>query len=297
MTERIVQSIRTVPELRAEVAARRAAGATVGFVPTMGALHAGHAALIERAAREHDLVVVSIFVNPSQFNQAADLEQYPRNESRDVQLAGDAGADICFVPDVETIYPDGFATNVQVRGPLAESLEGSERGVGHFDGVATVVTVLLNIVGADVAYFGAKDAQQVLIVKRFVADLQIPVQIVTVDTVRDDDGLALSSRNARLTPDSRDRALAIPAALRAAADAISDGSATSVESGREIGLERLRAAGVEAEYFTIADASTLDPADELTGSLLIACAATVDGVRLIDNLTVSANREAATANL
>ncbi len=295
MTERIVQSIRTVPQLRAEVAARRAAGATVGFVPTMGALHAGHSALIERAAREHDLVVVSIFVNPTQFNQSADLEQYPRNEARDVQLAGDAGADICFVPDVETIYPDGFVTNVQVRGPLAESLEGSERGVGHFDGVATVVTVLLNIVGADVAYFGAKDAQQVLVVKRFVEDLQIPVQIVTVETVRDEDGLALSSRNARLTADSRDRALAIPTALQATAAAISDGSATSVESARAIGLERLRAAGVEAEYFTITDASNLEPADELTGTLLIACAATVGGVRLIDNLTVSANREAATA--
>jgi len=295
MTERIVQSIRTVPELRAEVAARRAAGATVGFVPTMGALHAGHAALIERAAREHDLVVVSIFVNPSQFNQSADLEQYPRNETGDVQLAGDAGADICFVPNVETIYPDGFATNVHVRGHLAETLEGAERGVGHFDGVATVVTVLLNIVGADVAYFGVKDAQQVLVVKRFVEDLQIPVQIVTVETVRDDAGLALSSRNARLTADSRDQALAVPTALQATAAAISDGSATSVESGREIGLERLRAAGVKAEYFTIADASTLEPADELTGTLLIACAATVGGVRLIDNLTVSANREAATA--
>ena len=295
MTERIVQSIRTVPELRAEVAARRAAGATVGFVPTMGALHAGHAALIERAAREHDLVVVSIFVNPTQFNQSADLEQYPRNEARDVQLAGDAGADICFVPGVETIYPDGFATNVQVRGPLAESLEGSERGVGHFDGVATVVTVLLNILGADVAYFGAKDAQQVLVVKRFVEDLQIPVQIVTVETVRDEDGLALSSRNARLTADSRDRALAIPAALSVTADAINDGSAPSLEAARAIGIEQLRGAGVEVEYFAITDASTLEPADELTGTLLIGCAATVGGVRLIDNLTVSVNREAATA--
>ena len=295
MTERIVQSIRTVPDLRAEVAAHRVAGATVGFVPTMGALHLGHAALIERAAREHDLVVVSIFVNPSQFNQQSDLEQYPRDEASDVEFASNAGADICFVPSVETIYPDGFATTVGLRGPLAETLEGAVRGVGHFDGVATVVTVLLNIVAPDVAYFGAKDAQQSLIVQRTVADLQIPVEIVTVETIRDQSGLALSSRNARLTVGGRERALAISDALRAVADAISDGSARSGQSANAIGLGRLRAAGLDAEYFVVADASTLAPAEELTGTLLIACAVTVDGVRLIDNLRVSANREAATA--
>ncbi|MEI7626227.1 MAG: pantoate--beta-alanine ligase [Actinomycetota bacterium] len=296
MTERIVQSIRTVPDLRTKVAEARSAGASVGFVPTMGALHLGHSALIERAAREHDLVVVSIFVNPSQFNQPSDLEDYPRDEANDVEFAAGAGADICFLPSVETIYPDGFATTVGLRGALTETLEGAGRGVGHFDGVATVVTVLLNIVAPDVAYFGAKDAQQALVVQRTVDDLQIPVVIETVETIRDPSGLALSSRNARLTADGRERASTISDALRAVADAISDGSAKSGDAANAIGLERLRAAGVQVEYFLIVDASTLEPADELTGTLLIACAVAVDGVRLIDNLTVSANREAATAS-
>ena len=295
MTERIVQTIRTVPELRGEIAARRAAGATVGFVPTMGALHSGHCALIERAAREHDVVVVSIFVNPSQFNQVADLEQYPRDEAGDVKAAAAAGATICFTPSVEEIYPADFATTVQVRGPLTETLEGQQRGVGHFDGMATVVTILLNIVGPDVVYFGAKDAQQALVVRRFTADLRIPVEVVTADTVRDTDGLALSSRNARLSAGGREQALAISAALQAAADAISDGSASSPEAAQTVGTDRLREAAITPEYFAITDPSTLEPARQLSGTLLIACAATVDGVRLIDNLTVVANREAATA--
>ena len=296
MTERIVQTIRTVPDLRDAIAARRADGATVGFVPTMGALHSGHCALIERAASEHDVGVVSIFVNPSQFNQAADLEQYPRDEDGDVNAATAAGATICFAPSVDEIYPQGFASSVHVRGPLTETLEGEERGVGHFDGMATVVTILLNVVGPDVAYFGAKDAQQALVVRRFVSDLRIPVEIITAETVRDEDGLALSSRNARLSAAGREQALAISAALHASANAISDGSAASPEEAAAAGVERLRAAGITAEYFAITDPSTLEPARQLSGTLLIACAATVDGVRLIDNFTVSANREAATVN-
>ncbi len=295
MTERIVQTIRTVPELRDQIAARRAAGATVGFVPTMGALHSGHCALIERAAREHDVVVVSIFVNPSQFNQAADLEQYPRDEAGDVKAAAAAGATICFTPSVEEIYPADFATTVQVRGSLTETLEGQQRGTGHFDGMATVVTILLNIVGPDVVYFGAKDAQQALVVRRFTADLRIPVEVVTADTVRDADGLALSSRNARLSAGGREQALAISAALQAAADAISDGSASSPEAAQTVGTDRLREAAITPEYFAITDPSTLEPARQLSGTLLISCAVTVDGVRLIDNLTAVANREAATA--
>jgi len=296
MTERIVQTIRTVPELRGEISARRAAGATVGFVPTMGALHDGHLALIERAASEHDLVVVSIFVNPAQFNQAADLEQYPRDEDGDVRAAAAAGAAICFAPSAEEIYPASFSSSVQVRGPLTETLEGQERGVGHFDGMATVVTILLNVVAPDVVYFGAKDAQQALVVRRFTSDLQIPVEIVTAETVRDEDGLALSSRNARLSAGGREQALAISAALQATADAISDGSASSPEAAEAVGLERLLEAAITPEYFAITDPSTLEPARQLGGALLIACAATVDGVRLIDNLTVVAIREAATAN-
>ena len=262
----------------------------------MGALHAGHLALIERAASEHDVVVVSIFVNPTQFNEAKDLERYPRDEEADVDAAMRAGATICFAPSVEEIYPQGFATTVQVRGPLTETLEGRERGVGHFDGMSTVVAILLNIVGADVAYFGAKDAQQALVVRCFVRDLQIPTEIVTADTVRDSDGLALSSRNARLTAGGREQALAISRALRASADAISDGSADSPDAAQAVGIKHLTAAGITPEYFAITDPTTLEPIKHLSGSLLIACAATVDGVRLIDNLTVIANREAATAN-
>ena len=297
MKERIVQTIRTAPQLREAIAERRADGATVGFVPTMGALHAGHLALIERAAREHEVVVVSVFVNPAQFDRAEDLEQYPRDEAGDVKIAAAAGATICFAPSVTEIYPEGFASSVQVRGLLTETLEGEGRGVGHFDGMATVVTILLNIVGPDVAYFGAKDAQQALVVRRFVSDLQLPVEIVTADTVRDEDGLALSSRNARLSAAGREQSLAISAALQATADAISDGSASSPEAAQSVGTDRLREAAITPEYFAITDAETLEPARQLSGELLIACAATVDGVRLIDNLTVSANREAATATL
>jgi len=296
MTERIVQTIRTVPQLREEISSRRGAGVTVGFVPTMGALHAGHLALIERAASENDVVVVSIFVNPTQFNQAEDLEQYPRDERGDVDAAAGAGAAICFTPSVEEIYPEEFASAVHVRGALTETLEGHERGVGHFDGMATVVTILLNVVAPDVVYFGAKDAQQALVVRRFTADLQIPVEVVTADTVRDADGLALSSRNARLSAGGRERALVISVALQAAADAISDGTASSPDEAIAAGTDRLREAAITPEYFAITDPSTLEPARHLSGTLLIACAATVDGVRLIDNLTVIANREAATAN-
>ncbi len=296
MTERIVQTIRTVPQIRGEIAALRCSGATVGFVATMGALHAGHRALIERAASEHEVVVVSIFVNPTQFNRADDLERYPRDEQRDVELAAAAGATICFAPSVEEIYPDGFATGVQVRGPLTETLEGEARGVGHFDGMATVVTILLNIVAPDVAYFGAKDAQQALVVRKIVGELRIPVEIVTAETVRDEDGLAFSSRNARLTTPAREQALEISAALQVAADAISDHSTPSPEAAIAVAVDHLREAGITPEYFAITDPTTLEPAQELSGTLLIACAATIDGVRLIDNLTICTDREAATAN-
>jgi len=296
MAERIAQTIRTIPQLRAEIAARRRTGASVGFVPTMGALHAGHCALIERAASEHDVVVVSIFVNPAQFNEPSDLHQYPRDEQRDFAAAASAGATICFAPSVEEISPQGFSTKVHVSGPLTETLEGAERGAEHFDGVATVVTILLNIVSPQTAYFGAKDAQQALVVERFVSDLQIPVKIVTAGTVRDDDGLALSSRNERLTAAGREQALALSAALQVVASSISDGSASNPAQAIDAGHKRLRAAGVTAEYFAITDPTTLKPAEQLSGELLIACAARVEGVRLIDNLTVIANREASTAN-
>ncbi len=294
MTESIVNAIRTIPELRAELAARRAAGASVALVPTMGALHAGHCALIERAAAEHEVVVVSIFVNPTQFNDAADLANYPRNERRDIELATGAGATFCFVPAVDEIYPTGAATSIHVSGRLTETLEGAERGASHFDGMATVVTALLNITAPQAAYFGAKDAQQALVVQRFVTDLHIATRIITVETVRDQEGLALSSRNARLSDEQRERALALSAALRLTAEMIAERRAQTPEQAIAAGLQHLTDCGLEPEYLSVTDAQTLAPATELRGELLIACAARLGEVRLIDNLTVNANREAAT---
>ncbi len=297
MTNSIVHAIRTVPELRDHLAAQRANGATVGFVPTMGALHAGHASLITAAAANHDAVVVSIFVNPTQFDQADDLDAYPRSEAEDIELATRAGATICFVPSVEEIYPDGAATSVHVGGDLTTTLEGAERGSGHFDGVATVVAALLNICQPDVAYFGAKDAQQVLVVRQMVRDLHIPTEIESVPTVRDTDGLALSSRNQRLSKADREQALAIPAALAALSEQIADGAFETPAHAAEAGRSLIEQAGIGCEYFEVTSPTTLAPASALDGPLLLSCAARVGAVRLIDNLTVVANpnREAATA--
>ncbi|HEV2821028.1 MAG TPA: pantoate--beta-alanine ligase, partial [Solirubrobacteraceae bacterium] len=187
-------TVRTIAELRAALGPARRAGRTIGLVPTMGALHDGHLSLVTAARAACDVVVVSLFVNPRQFDDGEDLVAYPRDEARDAQLAAGARADILFVPATQELYPAGFATTVSVRG-VAEPLEGARRGPGHFDGVATVVTKLLNSAGPDVAFFGAKDAQQVAVIRRLVADLAIPVRIETAPTVREPDGLALSSRN------------------------------------------------------------------------------------------------------
>ncbi len=294
MNNSIVNAIRTVPEIRGHLAGRRADGESVGFVPTMGALHAGHCALIRAAAQNHGAVVVSIFVNPTQFNETSDLANYPRSEAEDIELAASAGATVCFVPSVDEIYPQGAATTIHVGGALTDRLEGAERGSNHFDGVATVVTALLHICEPDAAYFGAKDAQQVLVVRRMVRDLHIPTEIVTVATVRDTDGLALSSRNQRLSSEDRRAALAIPAALGSVSKQITSNSfATSAEAARA-GRALLEDAGIDCEYFAVTSPETLAAAELLDGPLLISCAARLGEVRLIDNLTVNANREAAT---
>ena len=203
-----MRTVRTVAELRAALRPSRRDGRTIGLVPTMGSLHDGHLSLIRAAAADCDDVVVSLFVNPTQFDDAGDLAAYPRDEARDAELAAEPPAPtLLFAPPADEVYPDGFATTVAVRG-ITESLEGAHRGVGHFDGVTTVVTKLLNMVGPDVAYFGQKDAQQALVVRRLVRDLDMPVRIEVEPTVREPDGLALSSRNARLDG-HRDRALAL----------------------------------------------------------------------------------------
>ena len=274
--------LRTIGEVRRDVAAARAAGQSIALVPTMGAFHAGHEALMHAARRSADLVVVSLFVNPAQFDRAADLAAYPRVEDEDMRIAEEAGADLLFVPSVEEMYPGGFATTVQVGG-ISEVLEGEHRP-GHFAGVATVVCKLLNIVSPDVAWFGRKDAQQLLVVRRLVEDLDLPVRIADIATVREDDGLALSSRNRRLSAGDRRRALGVPRALAAAAAAIEAGATDPAEVRR---LGRLAAGDdVELEYLEVVDPRTLAVPDRIAAPVLIVVAAYAGAVRLIDNFLV-----------
>ena len=281
--------VRTVAELRDALSRARRDGLRIGLVPTMGALHEGHTSLIGRARAACDVVVVSLFVNPAQFDEASDLERYPRDEERDAEAAGRAGADILFAPAVAEVYPDGFATAVDVLG-LTDRLEGAARGAGHFRGVATVVTKLLCMTLPDVAYFGQKDAQQVLVIRRVVRDLNIPVEIETGPTVREPDGLALSSRNARLTADERERALALPAALDAA-QALAAAGERSASALLQAAGEAMGARGVEPEYLVLADPATLEPQEHLEHELLLLVAARVGETRLIDNVTVTPANE------
>ncbi len=274
-------TLRTVEKLRAELAPARRAGKTIGLVPTMGALHDGHLSLIRRARAQCDLVVVSLFVNPAQFNERSDLDRYPREERRDAALAAAAGADVLFAPPVDEIYPSGFATAVEVLG-LTDRLEGAARGAAHFRGVTTVVAKLLCMALPDVAYFGQKDAQQVVVIRRMVADLNLPVRVESCPTVREPDGLAMSSRNARLSSAERSRARALPAALEAARELAGDGerSAEALLGGARAAMEPF---GVEPEYAALVDPETLEPVEVLAGATLLALAARVGEVRLIDN--------------
>jgi pantoate--beta-alanine ligase len=277
--------VRTVPELRSELARARRDDLAVGLVPTMGAMHEGHLSLIRRARDQCGVVVVSLFVNPSQFNERADLERYPRDELRDAELAERAGADVLFAPDVDEVYPPGFATAVEVRG-VSERLEGAVRGAEHFRGVATVVTKLLCMAMPDVAYFGQKDAQQLVLIRRVVRDLNLPVRIEGLPTIRESDGLAMSSRNALLSADERARALALPAAL-AAAGTLAAAGERSAQALLGAAREAMRASGVEPEYVALVDPDTFEPVDALAGDVLLALAARVGEVRLIDNAILS----------
>jgi pantoate--beta-alanine ligase len=278
-------TVRTVSELRSATAGAvptHPANQRLGLVPTMGAFHDGHLSLMRQARRDCDVVVVSLFVNPTQFNEGADLAAYPRDEQRDATLAAQAGVDVLFAPGAEEVYPDGFTTTIHVSG-LSASLEGAHRGASHFDGVATVVTKLLNMVGPQVAYFGQKDAQQALVIRRLVRDLNMPVEIAVCPTVREDDGLAMSSRNVRLSADDRVRALSLSRALASARRATETGErdATAIAAAARAELD---AAGVETEYFELVDADTLAPAQAVNGRPLLAVvAARVGDVRLIDN--------------
>lgn len=271
-----------IAELRERLARARNAGHSIGLVPTMGALHLGHRLLLEIARAENGIVVASIFVNPTQFDRQDDLDRYPRTMDRDLETCREAGVDFVFAPTAAEMYPQPQFTWVEVP-PLTENLCGPGRP-GHFRGVATVVMKLLQIVQPERAYFGEKDAQQLAVIRRMVQDLNVPTAIVPVATVREPDGLAMSSRNALLSPAERRQAVVLSRALFVARDLVRSGerSAASVRSAVDPLLK-----GVEVEYFSLADPETLAPVEHIADSVLIAAAIWIGGTRLIDNVTVT----------
>jgi pantoate--beta-alanine ligase len=277
--------VRSRDELRAALAPARAEGRTIGLVPTMGYLHEGHLSLLRTAREQCDVVVMSLFVNPTQFGEGEDLDRYPRDEERDARLAAEAGVDYVYAPPVEEVYPGGFATAVEVEG-LTEVLDGdpAQRGPGHFRGVTTVVAKLFNTVQPEVAYFGQKDAQQLAVIRRMVRDLDVPVRVEGLPTVREADGLAMSSRNAYLDSGERVRAAALSRALRTAdARAREESLPAAIAAARA----ELEAEGIEPEYLEARDPDDLTPVAELNGRpVLLAVAARVGGARLIDNVLI-----------
>lgn len=277
--------VRSKRELRAALDERRSG--SVGLVPTMGFFHKGHLSLMRRARSECDTVVVSSFVNPTQFRPGEDYESYPRDEQRDIELARATGVDLFFAPPVDEMYASDHCTTVRVRGGLTEVLCGDphRRGPEHFDGVTTVVAKLLNIVQPQRAYFGQKDAQQALVVRRMVRDLDFPVEVVVCPTVREADGLAMSSRNVYLSPDERQRATALSRALEAARRAAANGAATPAEV-LAVARGELAAAGVEPEYLELRSLEDLRPVESLERPALLAVAARIGRARLIDNVTL-----------
>jgi pantoate--beta-alanine ligase len=273
-----------IAELREALAVHRRAGSTIGLVPTMGAFHEGHLSLMRRAREDCDVVVVSLFVNPAQFNLAGDLDSYPRDEAGDAALAAAIGVDFLFAPPDAEVYPPGFSTTVSVAG-ITEVLEGAQRGRGHFDGVTTVVTKLLNMVMPDVAYFGQKDAQQALVIRRLVTDLDMPVRIAVAPIMREPDGLAMSSRNVHLSNAERLAAASLHRALGAIREAVAGGERDPA-SARARGLEELASSGVEPEYLELVSSHTLAPVERIDGEVLALIAAQVGATRLIDNETI-----------
>lgn len=278
-----LETINRLAALRARTAGWRREGLTIGVVPTMGALHDGHLSLVRTALTRTDRVIVTLFVNPKQFNNAADLAAYPRTVESDAAKLTPLGTHVLYAPEVEEIYPDGFATNVSVSG-VSEGLCGAHRP-GHFDGVATVVSKLLLQTGADLAFFGEKDFQQLQVVKRMVRDLDIPVEIVPCPTVREADGLAMSSRNVRLSAQARSTAAALPAVLFAAAERLSGGDAA--EPVLADARAAIAAAGFgDLEYLELRAESDLTPLSRADRPARLLAAVWLDGVRLIDNVEV-----------
>ena len=276
-----MQTVRDMGQLGSALVALRAGGHRVALVPTMGALHAGHLALVEEARRQADRVVASIFVNPLQFAPGEDLGRYPRREEQDAAELAAAGCDLLWMPTAEQMYPAGFATTVSVA-RLGERWDGEARP-GHFDGVATVVTKLLCAIRPEVAVFGEKDFQQLAVIRRLVLDLGLDTSIVGLATVRDSDGLALSSRNAYLSDDERQRALALPQALQDAAMKIAGGA--DVSAVLKQARQQLGDAGFSRiDYVALVDAATLEPIEAPAGRMRLIAAATIGSTRLIDNL-------------
>ena len=283
---RTVLTVRTIAELRSAIAAFRAEGARIALVPTMGALHAGHMALVEAAKRPGTKVVASIFVNPKQFGANEDLGRYPRKELADTRMLNEAGCDLLWMPPVEVVYPPGFATNVSVAG-VSEGLDGAARP-GHFDGVATDDTKLINQEAPDIAWFGEKDFQQLAVIRRMVTDLDLPIEIAGVPTQRDDDGLALSSRNVYLDDAQRAKAVALPRALGVAAKAIEKGS--DPETALATARDTLAAAGFDIDYVTLVDAETLAEHPVPARERRLLAAARMGSTRLIDNIAIPAKQ-------
>ena len=282
-----MRTVRTKAELRELLAPARRGGKSIGVVPTMGALHEGHLSLLRAARKACDVVVMTLFVNPTQFGTGEDLGLYPRDEARDAELATSEGVDVLFAPSVGEIYPAGTSTSVEVPG-LTEVLCGApeQRGPEHFRGVTTVVAKLLNIVQPEVAFFGQKDAQQAIVIRRMVRDLDFPVRVEVLPTVREADGLALSSRNRYLSEEERKRAAALHRALRAAERTAAEGG-VSVEASLAAARDELREAGVDPEYLEARDAEDLTPANSFNGRpVLVALAARVGRARLIDNTVI-----------
>jgi pantoate--beta-alanine ligase len=295
--------VERVADLRAHLDAVRSRGGTVGFVPTMGAFHEGHRSLMRAARANHDTVVVSLFVNPLQFGPAEDLDRYPKDLEGDLAAAAAEGVDIVFVPPVEEMYPgaEGFPdgtpplTTVSVAG-LTDGLCGSARP-GHFDGVATVVTKLFSIVGVSTAYFGKKDAQQLAVVRRMATDLCLPVDIVGCPLVREADGLAMSSRNRNLSPTEREAATVIHRGLQSGAEVVLDGERDAGKLRRVVANVLTTEPLVRLEYAEVVAADTLLPLEELGGDVLVAVAARVGDVRLIDNMTIRVDARGAVVDL
>jgi pantoate--beta-alanine ligase len=278
-----MRTLTTLDDLRAEVDAARLSGRSIGLVPTMGALHEGHLSLIARSSAENGCTVVTVFVNPTQFRPGEDLDAYPRQLEVDIALASERGADIVFAPDCDEIYPEGFNTSIGVRG-ITETLCGApeRRGHEHFDGVTTVVAKLFNMVQADRAYFGQKDAQQVAVIRRMAIDLNFRTEVIACPTVREADGLALSSRNAYLSSEDRVRALSISRALRSAQAALEDGQRDAAALA-SIAREEL-AVTDSIEYFELVDPNTLEAVTTIERPVLAAVCVRVGTTRLIDNL-------------